>query len=400
MTIPTSLKIQSHEDLDDYLVRLFENKDEYEIDKYTITNLLNEVAGTSYDESKWRKDYAQKVRWEPFFVKNNLDEEVSEKYEMLRVESEKEKIRNQDQKREYRKLIRNQARFEKIRDDVLDGIKLLEKVKPLQIASTLPSIENEKQGLALFSDWHFGMEVNNTVNVFNKKVFDARVNHLVSKVIEHGKKNNIHTLHVANLGDMVGGMIHISTRVQANEDLIEQVQYVSEVLSEIIAHLSTIFPEVIYYNVVGNHGRAGKKDEVGMKENYEYLIPWYMESRLRNHSNITIKTDKDGYILDKIFDEPVVYAHGNFDNPNQSVNRLPQLLGVIPSHIFSGHIHHNFSKEFGVTNVHVNASLIGADDHSTSGRYGGKPSQKFFIFDKEDGLESTYTIRLDKVQVH
>ncbi|SNZ09962.1 hypothetical protein SAMN05421503_1439 [Terribacillus aidingensis] len=382
----------------DYQVRLFSNKDTYKTSFDEIADLLNKEYGSNYGESKWRKSFKEYCNWKDYILSKNLDKEILDKYEEMRVEAEKEKIRKLDQKREYNKAIRNQARFEKLRDDLQDGIQLLERKKPLTFKPSSSTVENVKHGLALFSDWHFGMEVDNSVNKFNKEIFDARVNLLVSKIVDYGLKNEIHTLHVANLGDQISGTIHISTRVQSNEDLVEQVQYVSEVLSEIVSHLSSIFPKVVYYNVIGNHGRSGKKDEVGLKENYEYLIPWYMEARLRNHPNVTIKTDKDGYILDKIFDEEVVYAHGNFDNPNQSVNRLPQLLGVIPKHIFTGHIHHKFSKEYGVTRVHVNPSLIGADDHSTSGRYGGKPAQSFFVFDKEDGLESEYYIRLDKVK--
>lgn len=392
MTNPI-LTRQDGESFQDYHIRLFDNKEEYEIDNIKIAELLNKEYGSNYDESKWRKDYAQFVRWKDYLINKNLDDEIVKKHEELRIESEKEKIRKNDQKREYNKLISNQARFEGIKDDVHKAILQLEKNKPLKFLLS-SHVNDGKEGLALFSDWHFGMEVNNTTNVFNKTVFNERVEKLVSKVIEYGKLNNISTLHIGQLGDLVSGMIHVSTRVQSNEDIIEQTKYVSEVLAEVLAKLSSEFSHVKYYNVIGNHGRTGNKHDVGIKENFEYLIPWYLESRLRNFENIEIITDKDGYIETKIKDNNIVLVHGNYDRVDQCVTRLPQVLGYVPDYIMGGHVHHNYEKEYGTTTVIVNGSLIGADDYSMQGRYGAKPSQKFMVFDEHEGLECTYIIKL------
>jgi hypothetical protein len=216
---------------------------------------------------------------------------------------------------------------------------------------------------------------------------------LVSQIIKYGMKNDISTLHIAQLGDLISGAIHVSTRVQSNEDLIEQIKYVSEVLAEVISTLANAFPTIKYYNVIGNHGRAGHKNDVGIKENFEYLIPWYLESRLREFTNVEIITDTDGYITAPVLNEQFVFVHGNYDRVEQCVTRLPQLLGYVPDYIAGGHIHHNYEKEYGKTTVVVNGSLIGADDYSTSGRFGGSPSQKFMVFN-DNGLECTYIIRL------
>lgn len=386
------LKRREDESFLDYQIRLFANKDTYGIDTYEIAELLNKEYGTNYSESKWRKDYAAYVYWKDYIMSQNLDEEILKKYKEIRIESEKEKMRNQDQKREYRNLIRNQARFEQLKDEVTKAVLLLEKKKP--ISPSPPSITNgEKHGLALFSDWHFGMDINNSVNVFNKQVFNQRVEKLLSKIIQHGKENNISTLHVAQLGDLLSGIIHVSTRVQANEDIIEQTKYVSEVLAEVLSTLANEFSHIKYYNVIGNHGRTGNKHDVGIKENFEYLIPWFLEARLREFNNIEIITDQDGYIITKIFNEDIVFVHGNYDRVDQCVTRLPQILGFVPTYIMGGHIHHNYEKEYGKTTVVVNGSLIGADDYAMQGRYGAKPSQKFLIFNQE-GLEATYIIKL------
>jgi hypothetical protein len=387
------LKRQPEESFNQYHIRLFENKDEYELDKFEIADLLNAEMGSNYDESKWRKDYALYIKWKDFILTQNLDSDRLQKYEDSRIESEKEKVRSRDQKREYRKLIQNQARFEQIQEDVTKAVLELEKKKPLHFDTIMPKHTINKHGLALFSDWHYGMEINNSTNTFNKKVFNERVEKLVTKVIEHGKANKINTLHIGQLGDLLAGTIHVSTRVQSNEDVIEQTKYVSEVLAEVLAKLANEFSEIKYYNVIGNHGRTGSKHDTGIKENFEYLIPWFLQARLRGFDNIEIITDSDGYIPTKILKEEIVLVHGNFDRVDQCVTRLPQILGYVPSYIMGGHVHHNYEKEYGKTTVIVNASLVGADDYAMQGRYGGKPSQKFMIFD-EIGLEATYIIKL------
>jgi hypothetical protein len=386
------LKRQAEESFMDYHIRLFENKDEYEIDRLKITELLNAEMGSNYDESKWRKDYAQYLKWKDYILNKNLDKEILDKYEDIRIESEKEKIRKRDQKREYNKLITHQARFEAIKDDVYAAILQLEKKKPLSFHPKF-ELTSGKHGLALFSDWHYGIEVSNSTNIYNKKVFNERVGKLVNKIIKYGHINQIETLHIGQLGDLISGMIHVSTRVQSNEDVIEQTKYVSEVLAEVLSTLANEFPHIKYYNVIGNHGRTGNKNDVGIKENFEYLVPWFLEARLRDFNNIEIISDEDGYIPTKILNEDVVFVHGNYDRVEQCVTRLPQILGYVPSYIFGGHVHHNYEKEYGKTTVVVNGSLVGNDDYAMQGRFGAKPSQKFVVFD-EEGLESTYIIKL------
>ena len=58
------LKRRSDEkEIEDYLIRLYSNLENYGIDRYKAAELLNENTGQNYDESKWRKDYAHAVKW-------------------------------------------------------------------------------------------------------------------------------------------------------------------------------------------------------------------------------------------------------------------------------------------------------------------------------------------------
>ncbi|MFK3936671.1 hypothetical protein ACI2JA_04035 [Alkalihalobacillus sp. NPDC078783] len=386
------------ESLTDYQIRLYMNLDNYGIDTHKATELLNKDAGQTFSESKWRKDYDQYKRWNEYIVSKNLDEEVMAKYEESKLQAEISKVQNADQKREYRKMIRHESRFQAIKNELTESIAELKKHK--QIIHSLPSATSRstKEGLVLFSDWHYGMVVESRFNTFNQEVFTKRVEKLTAKTIEYGKQNNIRKLHVAQLGDLLSGILHVSTRVQSNEDIIKQVTYVTEVLSEILAKFASEFEEVTLYNVIGNHGRTiSNKNDVGMKENFEYLIPWYIQARLSHVSNLEIIQDEDGLIEARIMGEHVVFVHGNFDTVANSAKAIPQMLGVTPAHLFMGHIHHNVEKEHGTMTVTVNSSLIGVDDHAISKRLYSKPAQKMIIFDEHEGAENTYLIKLHNV---
>lgn len=72
------LKRQNNENEDAYLVRLYSHKEVYGINKYEIAELMNAATGKNCDESKWRKDYAQFLRWDNYRQTMNLEDDVTD----------------------------------------------------------------------------------------------------------------------------------------------------------------------------------------------------------------------------------------------------------------------------------------------------------------------------------
>jgi predicted phosphodiesterase len=387
-------KKKSTESLDDWKIRLSRNKDLYDITWGEIADLWFEETSDKKSGDWFRKFYRY---WQEGYEVGRSEgvnsDQVKEIEESI-VEFEKAKIKFRDQKREYSKLLANQARFEYLQDEIRSAIQELAEIKPLQWNHNplrLPSSKNE--GVVILSDWHYGMVCDNGFNKYNADIFKDRIQAVVNKTIEYGKKNNIRTLNCAILGDMISGNIHISTRVQSNEDVIRQVQVVSETLSEVICKFANEFEHVRVVNVIGNHARTGKKDEVGIKENYEYLIPWFLQSRLSHFGNVEVITDEDGMVIDEVCGNKIVYVHGNFDHATSAAKSLPQMLGFIPKYIIGGHIHHNYEQDFGHTTYIANGSLIGMDDFAVQKRLYSRPMQKFMVFNDE-GIECAYNIYL------
>lgn len=391
---PSDISRTPNESLDEYLIRIGDNLELYGLTWTSAANYLNQHVEDEYSESKWRKEYASYNRWKPFLTSQVVDsDEYIKDIQDKTTELQKQKFQFQDQKREYTNIVRQQARFEHLKDEINKAIFEVAKIKPLSIQNTHDEKLNG-HAVALFSDWHFGADFKNSLNEYNPSIFRQRVEKLTSKIIKYGKRHSISKLTLGILGDMVSGLIHVSTRVQSSEDVIKQIQIVSETLAEVITKLASHFNVVEVINIIGNHSRTvSNKTESVLKENFEYLIPWYLESRLKDVKNVSIGKDTDGYFIYDVQGEKYVFVHGDLDYVSSCAKTLPQMLGIVPKMIFAGHIHHNTVKEHGRTTVVTNGALVGVDDYAISKRFYAEPMQKFMVLDGSD-IECSYDIKL------
>lgn len=385
----------TNECLDSYLLRLGNNKDLYNLTWPDIAEEMNEASNEDFGESKWRKDYHQLKRGYELAIKNKITEnEALKEIEDKTLELEKKTYQFRDQKREHDSKVRMAARFENLKNEIHKSIVELENMKPLRYLKPLITEKPIKRAILLLSDLHFGADFSNSLNTYNPTIFRKRIEQLVEKFLLYTEKNGVTDITLANLGDQVNGLIHVSSRVQASEDVIRQTQVVSEVLAEMTAMFSGIFKSVRVINICGNHARTiPNKTESVLRENFEKLIPWYLESRLRDFTNVEILTDSDGYYVDDVDGEKFVYVHGDLDYVTSAAKALPQMLGIVPKLLFSGHIHHNHVKEHGRTTHIVSGSLMGVDDYAISKRFYAEPMQKLLILDGSE-IECTYDIKL------
>lgn len=329
---------------------------------------------------------------------NITSNDILEELELKKRELEKEKIKFQDQRREYKKLLTIDSRFENLLGKIDDAVSKISKHKPLTITKT-NNIGGDREGVLLISDWHSELEVNNFLNKFNKEEFLRRVNKLINRTIEYGLRHKISKLHVFNLGDLLSGVIHTSARVANNELTVSQTMFVAELLSEMLCKFANEFKSVVFYQVLDNHSRVfANKEESIAGESFARFIPWYLRPRLKDFSNIEINTEAlDGEIMvADICNQKVFAVHGHCDKLNSVVGDLAMMIRQIPDYVFVSHWHHNIEDEIHSCEVVVNQSLIGCDDYAKNLRKTSKPAQKFMVFNAEDGRECTYSIKLVK----
>ena len=386
---------KSEESITSYWIRLYKNRQAYGLTFAECGALMNEVSGTDWNEAKWRREMEGFLKVSEYLQKENPTGITSNELQEIqdeKLELQKEKLKFRDQKREFNNKLRRMARLEHLEDYLKE---VTENFEGVSLPKTKSNVDDKKEAAIVISDWHIGMKFDGRFNTFNHKVAEQRIAKVKDKTLDTVRKENIDTLHIANLGDMISGSIHVSTRIQAEEDVIQQVIRASEYLKQFIKTFLDEGIQVEYYNIIGNHGRSqsNKSEVAGIEENFEKLILTILDTAFSKYSNYNSTGCRDGIIEVEIAGQKIILAHGDMDKNTNAALRLPQLFAYVPNYIITGHIHHSTSKDFGVTEHIVNPSLIGSDDYATGGRFGGKPGQKLILFNETD-IESITTIKL------
>jgi hypothetical protein len=387
------------ETLDEYLERLATNKGFYEITWIKIAELMNKETGFNYDESKYRKDWAAKKKNREDAEKYSAlkEKEIIEEYKGLLQEIKEERVKLRDNRTALAQQIRAKAKFENIMSDLKDHMEKI-KLNPLTLKGYEPSKITNKEEILVCSlaDLHYGAEFKNHWGEYSPSLFVARLEKYLKKIVDISKERNIQRIKVLGLGDMVGGIIHVSSRIQAAEDVISQIQNVSEYISNFLFELSKNFSEVEFCLTIGNHGRVvASKEETLYNENFEKLIPWYIQARLSNINNIIItKNDIDeGIAIVELFDYCIFACHGDKDSFQKASETMPAMIKRFPSSIWMGHMH-SF-RVGGSYDIEViqSGSFSGTDEYAKNCRLIDKPSQVIAIYNKE-GLDCIYKFKL------
>ena len=334
------------------------------------------------------------------YLNNNENNPISYEEKLLKKEIEIKKMTNKmsDMRNLVNKMIKEQSRFEDMLDCAREIAKDFDLSKPL--LSNPPVITSgNKEGLLLISDLHIGLVCENHWNKFNTEIAKERLSFLKQRVIDICLHNNVKKINVCCCGDLISGIIHNNLRLENRENVVQQSIIVVEMISELLASLSTLF-EVDFYYVVGNHERisANKNDSLD-KENFGYFILEMIKCRCANLKGLTIhdNTIDDEIITFNIFEDKIVTTHGNnFGNLNTYIPKLTSMLGYVPDYVCVGHLHQHVEKTYGKTELIVNPSFSGVDSYAKNYGLVGKVGQKLMIFSKEYGKECTYNIDVER----
>lgn len=320
--------------------------------------------------------------------------EILEKIKQERYELHKERVKTRDERNELKRLLTTEARWEKVVELLKETVVAYEPT-PSDYVVYHKYQGGKDEACLLLSDWHIGSEIWTFHNKFNLDIAKGRVNKLKEHVIKYCELHKVKTLYVEMLGDLVSGNIHLTTRLHNNEDVIKQTIETSEILGEFIHDLSLVVPNIKLVYCVGNHGRvsANVKESIN-EENFEYLIRWYLETKLKNIENIewlynTINKEICAFTLD--CGRTIASSHGHKEkNHKEATKNLTQYLDVVKvDEVHIGHLHNPQL----INNVVVNGSLSGCDDYSQDLRFNSNPCQVMRVYDNE-GNFITYELNL------
>ena len=312
---------------------------------------------------------------------NNCDYDVIKDLENLRDEIYKERCRLQDIQREKRNDLRVEARFENLLEVVKDNIGFM---PTYEIKDFKPINKNQDKKYAVLqlSDWHCGALVDNQFNYYNVDTMVDRATKVRNNALEYCKLHNVTDLVIEINGDMVNGAIHVSSRVESEEGVIQQVITVTDVLAKLINSMKPYFNSIKIVTTLGNHGRLtpNKSDSI-TNENFEMLIPTMLRDKLSDVKIIDSKgLDFTKYEIDgKI----IMVSHGQNDSMTKVISDFSKMFKVVPNEVHLGHTHSYTDINDCDIKVTVNGSLIGSDDYAITIRKVTTPSQNLIVYEKD-----------------
>lgn len=362
-----------------------------------VADILNELLGTAYTESKFRK---QRQSFDKMLTENqdkfvNADEQLR----MIREERkklEKEKVKLRDERNEWRRLIREEARKESYKDLIIRCITeyhgdALEYDENKRFNGV---IKSDNDLIISLTDIHAGIEVENYFNKFNQDVLKDRLNKYLDKIFEAQLRHGSENAYII-LSELVSGIIHNELRIENNQNLIEQFLTVTTYLTEFLEKISYRFETVHVYICPGNHSRIMPKKEDSLKgENIDHLALPFLEAKLQNFKNIIFHKNviEESIAVFGVRGNSIMSSHGDKDSPATVVQKFTMMFNVKPDIVYLGHRHKNGMSTVYNSKVIESGCLSGVDNFALDHRLIGKPSQTISVVTR-DGLDCLYDVK-------
>lgn len=400
------LKVMPHETEDECLMRIGEAKrdgllDVKWVDIAEFFNKAFRVDETEYrTESSYRKKFKNYIDAKNLFVKQNLNGvDMSEELSMKLRELEKAKIKLRDERTDYQKSLREDARRESFIELIERAMK--EKIDAFDYKAS-PVINSDDDMVVCLSDLHAGIEVDNWWNVYNTQILKNRLHKYLNEIHKIQKTHQCKICHVVLGGDTISGAIHENLRLQNNENVIEQLKIVITYIGEFIYILQEWFESINIYSVSGNHSRLNPNKEYHLKgEELEEMIPFCLKIQFAQNDKVSVcdymacKIDSTISAFKTRGNKLFYIVHGDHDTPSNVVKNLTLMSGTKPDGIIMGHRHNNaLSTEHGVKIIQC-GSVVGTDDYCVDKRISGEPEQCVFITNEHRTVQCLYDIGLN-----
>lgn len=374
-----------NESLMDYQIRLYRNKKALGLSNREIGDLLNKEYGTDWDESKFRKEADAWISGIDYAIRNSLDDEVIEMYDAKIDELYKQQVKTRDALREKRSGLRSEGRLELLNDTMAEIGRSMQTEYPFDLDVEVKKVKENKVAVLTLSDLHYGQSYDNFTGKYNVEILIHRIAQVINATIEECKLRDVRDLKIINLGDCINGIIHVSTRIESEEDAISQIMHVSELLSHMIERLAPHFNSIEYHDTLDNHSRISPNKKLSMEsENLGRLISFYLKPRLSGLKNVKVNDDRLDETVSKIniLGETALAVHGHLDKPGTVITKLSSFLKIFPIAVFMGHYHHSMSDDVQGMEMLVNGSFSGTDTFAKEMRLTSIPLQRLHFYTK------------------
>lgn len=381
----------------DNLIRSGKYKNWEEVTPFVNSQLFDDEMDYRGESAFRKKVAAARQFYEANVFKSYDDDEYINELKRQKHEIEIEKMKLHDERTNYNRDSRILARVDSCFQDLMD---LVSKTSPYTYKSCKIFTDNDRDLLVCLSDIHMGLETHNLFGNYSPSIAKEYMDRYLEKIKKIQSEQSLDDCYLALLGDQVNGRIHLTTMIENRDDVIEQIQQVSELVSWFISELSKIFNRVFVNSVSGNHSRLDKKEAALRTERLDRIVCWYAKARLCNFSNVifcdTCKYDPTIAYFN-IRGNHFLLCHGDYDPRSAAgVQKLTMMIGEPPYAIVMGHRHANAFEEISGVNIIQSGSFAGSgSDYCIEKRITGEPSQAVAIV-SESGIEAFYPVILNR----
>jgi len=355
-----------------------------------------------YDSSAYRKRYKNfSDAYEELFSQENFSNEEIMTIAEHKRELEKAKIKLRDERIDYQKSLREDARRESFIELVERA--MAKSVEPFDYRPSRLSYNPDSDDMVVcLSDLHAGIEVQNWWNTYDTKILRKRLHKYLDEVLEIQGIHQCRVCHLVLGGDNISGLIHTNLRLQNNENVVEQLKIAVTYIGEFIDALQSHFEEIRVHSVSGNHSRISPSKDDNLKgEELDDMIPFCLSLQFAGNNKVQIcegyaeKIDSTISAFKTTGGKRFYVVHGDKDSPSTVVKNLTLMSGTKPDGIIMGHRHHNaLDSEHNVKVIQCGC-VVGTDDYCVDKRISGEPEQCVFITSEHRTVKCLYDIGLN-----
>lgn len=369
-----------------------------------VADILNELLGTEYTESKFRK---QRQAFDKMLAANqskfvDSDTQLRE-IEIQKRELEKAKVKLQTEKLEYSRWLREDARDELITEKIVEAI---EKLQPLKLPEYIRPIHSNNSYLLCFADCHYSIEFSikdlfgNIINEYSPEIFEKRMWDLFNQIIELVQEKHINELNIWELGDGIQGLLRLNSQLmQLRYGVIDSAvnygHFLANWLNELSKHVRIKFQMVMD----SNHNQlrlVNAPKNAFVDENMSKVIMLAIKLELSNNPNITIIENPTGLNFGQFSTYQVLGIHGEVKNLSKALDNYSRAYQTPISYIIGAHVHHVLSNEVGINQEAISIrSMIGVDPYGMSLPATSNAGASLFEFDQFKGLICEHRLKVD-----
>jgi hypothetical protein len=392
------------EELREYQIRLCRNKDLYDLRWEDISELWFEETGEKKSPDTFRKFWRYYNEGYEDASKQSIDsDEVLNEYELIKIETEKERKKLQSVKVEYNKLLREDGR----RDLMFEFIK--DSIERLPVPQFQPMFnfhkDNKKAGVLSFGDIHFGKQFKSLNNEYNIDIAKKRMEQLIPETVAILGQHGFQEIDVINGADSIEGMsLRVSQLQSLQIGFIDQTIQFSKLLASWLNELSK-YVKVRYHHLPSANHSEIRPHNSGRgefpAEDLERVIMHYVHDVLENNPRVEIPIYEKGIIELDVLGYNIAALHGHQLRGKKNI--IPELSVMnrkFYDYLYIAHYHHGSNLTVAESDSHnveiiQIPSIMGSDEYSDSLLTGSKAGANFSVYEQGKGRTIQYNVILN-----